>query len=260
MKSIIKINLIFIIFASFSGCSKVKIQPIINKVFVYEKSNIDESNKGIIAVFYEEQHKIEAFKWHEGNHEATVVRAWMNTEDYTVKRFEVLRTDHLGNEKLNAVLEVDKNRTVNLQLRAQNQIFKSAPAQWHSYDFDFSSLGYAFRHLHKNEAPISFDILDIDLKKAPYQLKNFGSVKMKFLQEENKFSRSVLKYKIDGPGLDNQGGHIWFDKSDGMLVAFEIQKPDEPGYNSGKLVLKETLDMTLKEWKVFKMNMLNTSS
>ncbi|WP_019670436.1 hypothetical protein [Eudoraea adriatica] len=248
-----------ITFLILSGCSEIKPKPLVQKVFIYEKSNLDGSNKGQIAVYYEKEGKIEAFKWHEGHQQATVVRAWVNQDDYTVRRFEALRTNHLGNEKLNAVLEVTQDRTVNIQLGDQNQVFKSAPAQWHSYDFDFSSLGYAYRYIRNKNQPISFNILDIELNQTPYNLKDFGSVEMTFLGEEEKLSRQVLKYGIDGPGLDNRGGYIWFGKSDSVLVAFEIEKPDEPGYESGKLELKETLQMNQKEWAEFKMNKLSNS-
>ena len=150
-----------------SGFSTIKPESLVHKVFIYEKSNIDGSNKGQIAVYYQEKDQIEAFKWHDGNQYATIVRAWMNQGDHTVQRFEALRTDHLGNEHLNGVLEVAEDRTVNIQFGDQQQVFQSAPSQWHSYDFDFSSLGYAFQHIHNNNQPISFNILDIDRSQSP---------------------------------------------------------------------------------------------
>lgn len=241
-----------------SGFSTIKPESLVHKVFIYEKSNIDGSNKGQIAVYYQEKDQIEAFKWHDGNQYATIVRAWMNQGDHTVQRFEALRTDHLGNEHLNGVLEVAEDRTVNIQFGDQQQVFQSAPSQWHSYDFDFSSLGYAFQHIHNNNQPISFNILDIDRSQSPPNLKDFGEVEMRLLGEENKWSRDLLKYGIDGPGLDHRGGHIWFDKSGGFLVGFEIEKPDEPGYDSGKLMLKEVLSMDKEEWIKFKHKALST--
>ena len=79
---------------------------------------------------------------------------------------------------------------------------------------------------------------------------------MEFVQEEEFASRQGLNYKIDGPGLDNRGGTIWFDKTDGFLLGFEIDKPDEPGYDSGKLHLKEVLQMDLAEWEEFKLRQI----
>ncbi len=249
-------SLWLLIFACLMGCKSLKHESHVQKVFIYEKSNIDGSNKGQIAVYYQQEDQIEAFKWHEGNQHATVVRAWIDQDDYTVRRFEALRTDHLGNENLNGVLEVAVDRTINIQFGDQQQVFQSAPAQWHSYDFDFSSLGYAFRHIRRNNRPISFNILDIDPSQSPPKLKDFGNVVMEFEGEEEKWSRNLLKYHIDGPGLDNRGGYIWFDKSDGFLVGFEIDKPDESSYESGKLVLKEVLEMEKTEWTAFKIQAL----
>ena len=247
-----------IVLLSLSSCTQTKPEPLVHKVLIYEKSNLDGTNKGQIAVYYGKEGTIEAFKWHEGNQQATLVKAWVNQKDYTVRRFESLRIDHQGNENLIALLEVAKDRVINISFGGQQLVFKSAPDQWHSYDFDFSSLGYAFRHIRNKNQPISFDILDIDRDQSPPNLKNFGTVEMIYKGEEKKWSRQVLKYQIDGPGLDNRGGHIWFDKTNGLLVAFEIEKPDEPGYESGKLVLKEIFQKNPEEWAQFKIEKLSS--
>jgi hypothetical protein len=69
-----------------------------------------------------------------------------------------------------------------------------------------------------------------------------------------------LKYKINGPGLDNRGGTIWFDKEGEYLVAFEIKKPDEPGYNSGKLLLEKIIELDADGWEAFKMKAINNNN
>jgi len=181
----------------------------------------------------------------------------MDKDSRTVKQFKVFDVDHIDNEQLRGLLEVSETQNISIRLGDHEQLFQSAPNQWHSYDFDFASLGYAFQSFQELPQSFSFNILDLDLQESPPLLKDFGKVQMQFLSEENKGSRNVLKYKIDGPGLDHRGGHIWFDRSEGFLVAFEIEKPDEPGYTSGKLILKEVLHMNQKEWREFKKRALN---
>nr|WP_286944304.1 hypothetical protein [Allomuricauda sp.] len=239
------------------GCGAQKSKPLPGRVFIYEKSNLDGSNKGKIAVYYEGFGQIESFKWHEGNKKGTKVSADMDPNSHTVKHFEVFRVDHLGNEQLSAVLDVAEDGTIKINLGEHEQLFDAGPEQWHSYDFDFASLGYAYPMIKEKDKPISFNVLDLDLKESPPQLKDFGEVEMRFLEQENKWSRNLLKYTIDGPGLDHRGGHIWFEKSEGYLVAFEIEKPDEPGYKSGKLLLKEVLPMKKQDWPAFKKAALN---
>ena len=229
----------------------------VNKVFIYEKSNLDGSNMGKIAVYYAAPAEISSFKWHEGNQHATLVKAKIDLKTHTVVRFEAYGADHDGNESLRATLDVNEDRTASIQFGDQQQIFEFVPDLWHSYDFDFASLGHAYLTLPKNRTN-SFHILDIDPNASGPEFKDFGVVDMEFVDEEMKWSRNVLKYRIDGPGLDNRGGHIWFDKSGKFLVGFEIDKPDERGYDSNKLVLKEVLDLTAEQWSEFKVEKLNS--
>lgn len=254
MKYLIAISALAILFLI--GKIMLNPEPPVKTVFIYEKSNLDGSNKGLIAVYYEEIDQLEAFKWHDGNQHATIVRAGMDLENHTVKRFEAYSADHLGNEQLRGELDVQDNRSVKLRFGDQEQIFQDAPALWHSYDFDFTSLGYAFQARKNKRKPYEFQILDIDMKESPPAFKDFGQVGLQFMLKEEKWGRRLLKYSIDGPGLDNRGGHIWFDQKEGFLVAFEIEKPDEPGYESGKLLLKEVKKMNKEEWAAFKLEVL----
>ena len=254
MNHFLKISLLSILCLAMFGSKESDTR--LHKVFIYEKSNWDGSNKGKIAIYYSRPDQIESFKWHEGNNHATLVKAKMDLKTHTVVRFEAYGVDHEGNENLRATLEVQEDHTAHIQFGEQHQVFESVPDTWHSYDFDFASLGHAFPSFGKDKS-ISFQILDIDPNGSGPEFKNFGKVDMTYLQQEEKWSRNVLKYGIDGPGLDNRGGHIWFDKAGSFLVAFEIEKPDEPGYTSNKLVLVEVLDKTPEQWAEFKVEKLN---
>ena len=236
---------------------KFKNDSLVQRVFIYEKSNLDGSNPGKIAVYYEAEDQIESFKWHEGNQHATIVRAGMDMLNHTVRHFKVFRMDHLGNKNLGGELLVDENQNFDIRFGDNEQVFKNTAEHWHSYDFDFASLSYAFRSFQNKDQSISFNILDVDMNESPPKFKDFGLVEMQFIKEEEKFSRNLLKYAIDGPGLDHRGGHIWFDKEGGFLVAFEIDKPDERSYESGKLLLKEVLQLDMEGWKKFKHEALN---
>ena len=254
MKSYLKIFLLSILCLAIWGGKESDSR--IHKVFIYEKSNWDGSNKGMIADYYSSADQIESFKWHEGNNHATLVKAKMDLKTNTVVLFEAYGVDHEGNENLRATLEVQEDHTADIRFGDQHQVFDSVPENWHSYDFDFASLGHAFPSFGKAKS-ISFQILDVDPNGSGPEFKDFGKVEMTFLQKEEKWSRKVLKYRIDGPGLDNRGGLIWFDKSGKFLVGFKIEKPDERGYESNKLVLKEVLEKMPEEWAEFKVEKLN---
>ncbi|MCF7559907.1 hypothetical protein L3X39_04590 [Sabulilitoribacter multivorans] len=242
----------------FFGCKELKPESFSGKLFIYEKSNIEGSNKGLIAIYYKEYGHIESFKWHTGNNHATIVRAWVDTVSYNVNHFKVFKVDHLGNEHLSGSLDVTEEKSIHIKLGEHEQVFNYVPNTWHSYDFDFTSLSFAFQSLVEFPKSFTFNILDLDLQKSPPELKDFGKVEMNFLNEENKWSRDLLKYKIDGLGLDYKGGHIWFDKTERFVVGFIIEKPDEPGYESGKLMLKKVDNIQERDWKAFKIQALNT--
>lgn len=229
----------------------------IGQVFIYQKSNIDNSNKGKIAVYYATTGEIESFKWHQGNNRATIVKAKINPSTLNVSYFEASRLFSNGEQKVSAVLDASAENEMVVKLGDEIQRVQIKSMPWHSYDFDFASLGYAYRFLSNKKSEYSFNVFDLDLLQKPPQFKDFGRVQLVYQSDEVRGTRNVLMYKINGPGLDNRGGTIWFDKEGEYLVAFEIEKPDEPGYDSGKLVLEQIIELDDKGWIAFKINAIN---
>ncbi|WP_100644057.1 S41 family peptidase [Alteromonas facilis] len=228
----------------------------VGSMLLYEKSNLDGSNSGNIAVYHHDNYNIESFKWRVGSAHATIVRAKMNPSTLIVDKFDASRMDNLGKETHSLSLTTSASNTLDVTIGENHQYLKTYGLPWHSYDFDFASLGYIYPHL-KSKETYSFEINDFDLTARPIALKKFGRVDMKFLGIEEYKSFETRKYSIDGLGLNNKGGEIWFEEKTGTLVAFAIAKPDEPGYVSGKLELKSITQMSPSEWSNFKVNSLN---
>ena len=59
-------------------------------------------------------------------------------------------------------------------------------------------------------------------------------------------------YEIDGAGLENRGGKIWFRKSDNMLMGFKIELPDENSYQNVSFQFDSSEQMTESAWEDFK--------
>ena len=74
---------------------------------------------------------------------------------------------------------------------------------------------------------------------------------MDFVSDEVRNCAACRMYSIDGPGLENRGGTIWVDKALLHIVDYEIDLPDEPGYESGKLLLKKIDHMDYETWREF---------
>jgi hypothetical protein len=128
---------------------------------------------------------------------------------------------------------------------------------WHSYDFDFASLNFSFRHLIDPEKSISFGIADIVFTAGQPKFEYKGIAFVKFEQEEERHETVCRRYRVDGPGLENRGGLIWVDKELGHIVDYEIALPDEPGFDSGKLRLKSVEKMDWKQWDAFMQSRLS---
>lgn len=221
---------------------------------IYRKSNLDGSNAGKIAVYYAGNHVIESFKWHEGGDHATVVRARINPDTLNVEQFQVWSFARGGETSRAAVLQTDGDDVIHVSLGEHRQSFDNGGRSWHSYDFDFASLGYAYRFLSDKEKTYRFHVNDLDLSQDPPRFKDFGEVALSFEGREVLAGRSTRRYSLNGAGLDYRGGTIWFDDSSHHLAAFEIAKPDEPGYESGKLVLIEAVPLGSAAWEAFKLH------
>jgi len=125
---------------------KTKLQP--GTVYHYVKSNIDGSRSGDIALYLRSIDEVESFKYHEGATEATLVKATMDWSDFTVKRFESWRLHSNGKHVLRGMLQRVEVPITNWP--------------WHSYDFDFASLGLTFRFLVDPDAPFTIGIADVN--------------------------------------------------------------------------------------------------
>ena len=78
-----------------------------------------------------------------------------------------------------------------------------------------------------------------------------GLVTVDFVSEEERHGAQCYKYSIDGMGLEQRGGTMWVDKAALHIVDYEIDLPDEPGYKSGKLRLKQIDHMSNDAWREF---------
>jgi hypothetical protein len=114
----------------------------VGTLLLYQKSNIDGSNAGRIALFIAAVDRLESFKWHEGGGSATLVTADMNWEAFSVRRFESWRLHADGTKQLQGTLEqVDGEPRFLITFGPDNQqTVRLWHWPWHSYDFDFASL------------------------------------------------------------------------------------------------------------------------
>lgn len=225
----------------------------IGRVQRYKKSNLDGSNPSEIALYLASETRLEAFKFHAGEPEATLVVAEMDWEVCSVRSFQTFRLDEHGTRTLAARFETspDRKRVV---AKVGDQEFTCALERfpWHSYDFDFSSLNVALRFLSDPEGETEFTIIDPVHGPGGMELAAKGTVVLAYESEEVRAGITCRRYVIDGPGLEDRGGSLWAAKGDdAFLVAFEIDLPDEPGMSSGKLEWLRNETRSAVEWETF---------
>ncbi len=258
--SIVKIRLFLLLLAVSSVAQaqssafrfdETKLQP--GTVYHYVKSNIDGSRSGDIALYLRSIDEVESFKYHEGATEATLVKATMDWSDFTVKRFESWRLHSSGNHVLRGSLQrVEGQPRLSVKLGEQSAEVPITNWPWHSYDFDFASLGLTFRFLVDPDAPFTVGIADVNRGSEGPPFIDKGPVVIKPAGTEERQGTRCRVYTIDGEGLHNRGGKIWVDHDAMHIVDYEIDLPDEPGFETGKLQLRSIEKSSLEGWEKFK--------
>jgi hypothetical protein len=217
----------------------------------YIKSNIDGSNASHIARYNSDPQWLESFKWSDGEAEATLVRAKMDWDTFSVGRFEGYKVNADGERTLRNTLVSDmENRRVVIEFAGQKMYSDIGHYPWHSYDFDYASLIHTLPHLVDPKGSVEVGRADVEWQPQPhYEFK--GIVTVKYVGREVRQSTACLVYNVDGAALEHRGGNIWIDAESGHLVDYEIDLPDEPGFVSGKMRLVDTVKMTQREWAEF---------
>ncbi len=218
----------------------------------YRKSNLDGSHASRVSVYTEDERTLHSAKWTPGRAGITLVSAKMDWELFSVVEFESSRLGPGNNRQTVARLRYDPAKEcLVIEAGSQKAETKVEHFPWHSYDFDFASLGATLPHRIDPEELLTFAIYDAGNGGLEFK----GEVDLEYVGEESRGTRSCRKYRIDGEGLRQRGGHLWCDLEAGFLVAFEIDLPDEAGYTSNKLELleieplsRESWDAQLKRW------------
>lgn len=230
----------------------------VHVVYTYQKSNWDGSNASQVFLYIKDTNQLESFKWNEGESWSTLVSAALDWNKFVVNKIQNHRIDMQGNKTLVAELNLESANKIKFHIGDFQDSMILVDPFWHSYDFDFASIGFAWRALIEKRNSFSFHIADAALINNKPGFENKGKVKVEFLNEEWLNGKQLLKYKIDGQGLQNKGGFIWVNPGNNyMIELFKIEHPDEEGYVNGQLKLLKTEYLSLAEWEKFILKKMN---
>ena len=217
----------------------------------YSKANWDGSNQGFISVYFKDGDWLESLKWHDGHNQATVVPAKIDHQSFNVVHFKNFRCQEGNCQQLGEMYWLDELEGYVLKLGEMSDTVSNIPSYWHSYDFDFASLMAAFL-FKKDNSSHTFSRVDFQRINGNYLFGPMGDIVMEFKGTVQIEGSACNLYAIDGPGLNNRGGEIWFDQETKLLKGYKIQEPDESSYNSVDLKFLGAEKMSPKEWEDFK--------
>jgi hypothetical protein len=223
-----------------------------NTLFRYEKTDLDGGHRGTIAVFVAGTDSLESFKYGAGGDEFSLVGAVMDWTTFSAREFTSVRVRADGERKPVARLTFDPaTGELSVSLLGRSETARIGFVPWHSFDFDFSSLNLAFRHLIDPRGRFTIGVADPTYEEKGPIFRDNGTVEVRYLGAERLRGVSTRKYAIDGPGLRNRGGYLWVDAAKGHLVELAVHTGDEPGFSSVRLRLLDQRPMDRAGWESF---------
>jgi len=227
----------------------------VGTVLHYVKTNVDGTRPEYVSQFVADADTLESFKFHPKSPPAGLVKASMDWKFFSARRLESWRVLGKGERKLFGTLTFDsaaRRAEVSLpsvRSAAESFDFKHVPV--HLYNFDFASLNFALPHLADPKGSFRIGVADPTFSETGPLAEYKGEVTVTYLGDEKRKNADVRKYRIDGAGLQNRGGHIWVNKKRGWIEDMEIALPDNPEWTSFKFRLLRVGRMTRAEWDRF---------
>ena len=237
---------------------KFKYQPSkvdVGSVYHYVKSNKDGSLPEQIVIYVAAADRLEVFKYHPETKasQSALVIAYLDYKLFHADKLESWRVTSLTDRALVASLEFDeKTKMVEVKIgdgATEKTEMKYIP--FHIYNFDLSSLNFMMRHLADPESSFQVGIADPNFAQEGPLFLYRGEVKVDFAGDEKREGQDCRKYKIDGPGVSNRGGFIWVRKDGEFFQEVDMDLPDNPNWQSFRLVLQSKEKKTPEQWKQF---------
>jgi hypothetical protein len=238
-----------------SSLDRFRYQPAkirVGEVAHYVKSNLDGSKPTRVSVFVAAKDRLEVAKVEKNTGDAAWVRARFDWKLFTADRLEAAVINLDGSIEERAAFVVDRAKgavDVTVGERKGSAAWKQAPV--HVYNFDFTSLNFAWRHLVDPKAPFTIGIVDPTFQSDGPLVFYRGDARIVYTGEDELRGKTCRSYRISGPGIGGKTGTIWWDPKSGWLERIEIPFRDNPDWNSFRLELQSIESMTPAAWKKF---------
>lgn len=224
-------------------------------VLHYVKANIDGTDPEFVSQFFADDETMESFKFHKGNFPAALVIAKMDWKTFSAAGLYSYRINSKTERPLFATVTFDQpSRTAEVSiptLKPEKERLDLRHFPVHIYNFDLGSLNFALPYLRSPRRSFVIGIADPTFKETGPMVAYKGEVTVKYVADEARNGQPTRKYSIDGPGLQNRGGHIWVNKLRNWIEDIEIDLPDNPAWKNFKFKLLKAEQMTRPQWEKF---------
>ena len=222
-----------------------------NTVVHYVKSNWDGTHQSNISVYFKDGEWIESLKWQEGSSQVTIVPAKIDHSTFSVHHFKNITCIDGECRQRGEMVKDKATGHYLLNFGPFQDTITNIPEYWHSYDFDWASLMVAFL-FKKEHASYQFERCDFFIKDGEPGFGPFDTITMDYKGLQTKLKNPHHLYIIDGPGLNHEGGEIWFSANQSLLLGFKIKTPDEDSYQNVDFRFIEMEKMKPSDWEAFK--------
>lgn len=221
-------------------------------VLHYKKSNLDGSRATRVSVYVADTERLESLKWDEDSTEATLVKARMDWPRFSVREFQSFHLERGKAPELRGTLQANARGTEVKVSFLDGKVVKITHWPWHSYDFDFASLGLMLPHLKNPEADLLFWRTDVKFVGEHIDFAEIGSIRLVYEADELRETRLLRRYVIGGEGLEHRYGKLWTDARTGLIVEYRLPIGDEPGFKDVLFRLDRQEQLTADQWEAFK--------
>lgn len=234
----------------------------VGEVLHYRKSNLDGSRPLLLSVFVPAHDLVDVLKVeHVGRHLARV-SGRMDWSSFTLVEAESWNALERGSPRLQATFRSSPQKgTFEVSIGKAHASVPLPVTPTHLYNFDFTSLNLAWRHLRHPDRAVQVGVVDPDFEYMRTRFKPQGEHPglmvykglATFTPEGEEKHGGVLctRYRVGGPAFRNIPGTLWVDKNEGHWVEFRHALPDNPDWSSFRLELLHRESMTPAEWEAF---------
>ncbi len=101
------------------------------------------------------------------------------------------------------------------------------------------------------EAPFAIGIANPTYATQGPVFEYRGEATLTYVGEEDREMTPCVKYKIEGEGMKNRSGFVWFDRDEKHIVDLEANLPNHPDWTTLKLKLASKEKLKPEDWKAF---------